>query len=137
MKKLFLYICIISIYFTLVACNNKTENTLTTDDVKVTSELPNSIETELSEQQAFELSAETIYEASEYGEIQEYGGEFYFDENTKGYYYNLECFYLNSDFLSSTINILNIFIPPISSLCSFYHPNVSVLFPYYHFEVFL
>lgn len=42
---------------------------------------------------------EVIYISENYGEIQEYGGEFYYDEETKGFYYNIESFYLNSDFL--------------------------------------
>ena len=99
MKKIFVYISLVSIYFTLVACNNKTKNNITTDKIEAIPELSNSIETVLIDQQTFELSDETTYTASEYGEIQEYGGEFYYDENNKGFYYNLECFYLNSDFL--------------------------------------
>ncbi len=99
MKKIFVYISLASIYFTLVACNNKTKNNITTDKIEAIPELSNSIETVLIDQQTFELSDETTYTASEYGEIQEYGGEFYYDENNKGFYYNLECFYLNSDFL--------------------------------------
>lgn len=39
------------------------------------------------------------YIAEEYGEIQPYGSEFYFNEETKGFYYNLEMFFLGSDFL--------------------------------------
>ena len=42
---------------------------------------------------------EVTYITEEYGEIQNYGGEFYYDENTQGFYYNLEMFYLGSDFL--------------------------------------
>ena len=39
------------------------------------------------------------YIAEDYGEIQEYGSEFYYDEDTKGFYYNMEMFFLGSDFL--------------------------------------
>ena len=42
---------------------------------------------------------ERTYMAEDYGEIQEYGGEFYYDEDTQGFYYNLETYYLNADFL--------------------------------------
>ena len=56
---------------------------------KATPELPNSIEIELREQQAFELSDETICEASEYGEIQEYSSEFYYDENKVVFFYRI------------------------------------------------
>lgn len=40
-----------------------------------------------------------IYTVEDYGEIQLYGSEFYYDENTKGFYYDLEMFFLGSDFL--------------------------------------
>ncbi len=42
---------------------------------------------------------EKVYLTEDYGEIEEYGGEFYFDEDNKGFYYHIESFYLNSDFL--------------------------------------
>lgn len=42
---------------------------------------------------------EIIYRAEDYGEIQEYGSEFYYEEDVMGFYYNLETFYLNSEFL--------------------------------------
>lgn len=42
---------------------------------------------------------EILYNAVDYGDIEEYGGEFYYDEDNKGFYYHIECFYLNSDFL--------------------------------------
>lgn len=42
---------------------------------------------------------EITYIADDYGEIEEYGGEFYYDEDNKGFYYHIESFYLNSDFL--------------------------------------
>ena len=44
-------------------------------------------------------SDEKGYITEDFGEIQSYGSEFYYDEETKGFYYNLEMFYLNSDFL--------------------------------------
>ena len=46
-----------------------------------------------------DLKEEKEYITEDYGEIQPYGSEFYYDEETKGFYYNLEMFYLNSDFL--------------------------------------
>ena len=99
MNKIFFSIIIVSIYFTLAACNSKTGNNSTTNEAKVPLELSPPTETEFTNHQAFETSDKITYVASDYGEIQEYGSEFYYDENTKGYYYNLECFYLNSDFL--------------------------------------
>ena len=42
---------------------------------------------------------EVTYITEEYGEIQNYGGEFYYDENAQGFYYNLEMFYFGADFL--------------------------------------
>ena len=99
MKKIFLWITFLSISFTLAACDNKTENTPAPVEKEAVPELSNSIETELIDNPDLELTSETTYIMSEFGEIQEYGSEFYYDENTKGYYYNLECFYLNSDFL--------------------------------------
>lgn len=52
---------------------------------------------------------EKIYITENYGEIQEYGGEFYYDESTKGFYYNIESFYLNSDFLYTMNDTLETF----------------------------
>lgn len=52
---------------------------------------------------------EKSYIMDDYGEIQEYGGEFYYDEDTKGFYYNIESFYLNSDFLYSMNDTLEEF----------------------------
>lgn len=99
MKKIFLWITFLSIYFTLTACDNKTESTPAPVEKETVPELSTTIETELIDNPDLELTNETTYIMSEFGEIQEYGSEFYYDENTKGYYYNLECFYLNSDFL--------------------------------------
>ena len=42
---------------------------------------------------------EITYRTEDYGEIQEYGSEFYYEEDVMGFYYNLETFYLNSEFL--------------------------------------
>lgn len=99
MKKSILWIALISVYLSLVACDNKTEITPSSTEKESVQDLSIPVETELIDNQEFEDSNETAYVASEYGEIQEYGSEFYYDENTKGFYYNLECFYLNSDFL--------------------------------------
>lgn len=46
-----------------------------------------------------ENAEEKEYITEDYGEILPYGSEFYYDEDTMGFYYNLESFYLNSDFL--------------------------------------
>lgn len=54
---------------------------------------------EYPEETQEESKNEIIYSAEEYGEIQEYGGEFYYDEDNIGFYYHIESFYLNSDFL--------------------------------------
>ena len=99
MKKIFLWIALISVYFTLAACDNKAESTPSSTEKEPIQDLSIPVETELFDNQELENSNETTYVASDFGEIQEYGSEFYYDENTKGYYYNLECFYLNSDFL--------------------------------------
>lgn len=50
-----------------------------------------------------------IYPAEDYGEIQPYGSEFYYDKETKGFSYNLEMFYLNSEFLYSMNDTLEEF----------------------------
>lgn len=99
MKKSILWIALISVYLSLVACDNKTEITPSSTEKESVQDLSIPVETKLTDNQELENSNETTYAASDYGEIQEYGSEFYYDENTKGYYYNLECFYLNSDFL--------------------------------------
>ncbi len=52
---------------------------------------------------------EKEYIAEDYGEIQAYGSEFYYVEETKGFYYNMEMFYLNSDFISSMNDTLEEF----------------------------
>ena len=89
----------ISVYFTLSACDNKVESTPSSTEKEPIQDLSIPVETKSTDNQELENSNETTYVASDYGEIHEYGSEFYYDENTKGFYYNLECFYLNSDFL--------------------------------------
>lgn len=42
---------------------------------------------------------ETIYKAEDYGEVYKSGSEFYHEADMLGYYYNIESFSLNSDFL--------------------------------------
>ena len=46
--------------------------------------------------QEAELQEDVIYKAEDYGEIQKYGSEFYYEEDVMGFYYNLEAFYLFS-----------------------------------------
>ena len=43
--------------------------------------------------------AKVTYNTEDYGIVENYGGEFYYEENVMGFYYNVESFYLNSDFL--------------------------------------
>lgn len=54
---------------------------------------------EKAEGEAADTGEEVVYQAENYGEIQEYGSEFYFEEDKMGFYYNMETFYLGSDFL--------------------------------------
>ena len=88
------YIC-----FILTACNNNPEIAYSQTEAEATKESSETIKPVATEHQEIDLPDETTYDMTEYGEIREYGGEFYYDENNKGYYYNLECFYLNSNFL--------------------------------------
>ena len=99
MKKKLLWISLAYICFILTACNNNAENPSSQTKNNVTTDSLEIIETVTNDNQEIDLPDETTYDTAEYGEIREYGGEFYFDENNKGYYYNLECFYLNSEFL--------------------------------------
>ena len=99
MKKKLLWISLAYICFILTACNNNAENPSSQTKNNVTTDSLEIIETVINNNQEIDLPDETTYDTAEYGEIREYGGEFYFDENNKGYYYNLECFYLNSEFL--------------------------------------
>jgi len=88
MKKIFLWIALMSVYFTLVACDNKAEIAPSSEKESV-QDLSIPVETELIDNQELEGSNETTYITSNYGELQEYDSEFYYGENTKGYYYNL------------------------------------------------
>lgn len=54
---------------------------------------------EQQEESEEEKEEEILYLAEDYGEILEYGSEFYYEEDVMGFYYNVESFYLNSDFL--------------------------------------
>lgn len=107
MKKIFLFISLISITFKLIACSHPVETNIkpsknvTVLETSKVSDLtvPTPVEPQVFPTQEASSPNEVIYSIPKYGEIQEYGGEFYYDEKHQGFYYHLECFYLNSDFL--------------------------------------
>lgn len=92
MRKSIHLLVIIFFSFILIGCSRDNEEKIYNESNRV----DESLVYENDEKSNIE---EKLYIAADYGEIQEYGGEFYYDEDTMGFYYNIESFYLNSNFL--------------------------------------
>ncbi len=84
MKGKWWLVSIICICFIMTGCDESKKQGISQQEISV---------------QEAEAQESIQYIAEEYGEIQEYGGEFYYDEETKGFYYHMEMFFLGSDFL--------------------------------------
>ena len=77
--------------------NEEINNAETSENIVISDE--DEIHNPWVEENTEEQKDERIYKAEDYGEIYKSGSEFYYEQEVMGYYYNIEEFYLNSDFL--------------------------------------
>lgn len=123
MREVIQLILLLSLSILMIGCNKENSEIVSKESFRqeeagLEISEPSTLETEEAELEMFDFTTlETVdaaeesihYISEEYGEILPYGGEFYYDENTKGFSYELEMFYLNSDFLYSMNDTLQEF----------------------------